>query len=417
MHSNWWNLKFNEPLLESRYQRERARRFHDLFRILLLFALPLILVGPIADHLLFPEQWNRLNVLRLGSALPLVLLALGALRFRRIRRNVDVFIPFWLILLCLAYFLPTMLVPLPRELQDYVLLFWVFPLLTLVVMTIGWGLVVGLLIVACFEFSLSYHQIDIKVVVLENLVLLPVGVSFLVIRVLLEIQSRSSFKKDALLREEKKRSEALLLNIFPPVIIDQLKSHPALIADSHSDVTVLFSDIVGFTPMSERIGARELVSRLNELFGAFDKLTLDFRLEKIKTIGDAYMVAGGLPGTNEDHLNKMADLALEMKRLTEKFSEKLGEQLTLRIGLHVGSVVAGVIGKHKYVYDLWGDTVNTASRMESNSIPGSILVTEEAYERLKPNYHFDLRDPIEIRGKGLMRTFFLRGPRSEFSTV
>ena len=208
-------------------------------------------------------------------------------------------------------------------------------------------------------------------------------------------------------------SERLLLNILPRSIADRLKREEGLIAKSHDDVTVLFADIVDFTPFVERTEPTRVVAVLDEIFSAFDRLAERHGLEKIKTIGDAYMVVAGLPEPRADHAEAMAEMALEMQADLGRLGESLGLDLAIRVGLDTGSVIAGVIGRHKFIYDLWGDTVNTASRMESSSLPGRIQVTAATYERLRARYRFEERGEIEIKGKGRMTAYLLVGRRTD----
>jgi len=210
---------------------------------------------------------------------------------------------------------------------------------------------------------------------------------------------------------EREKSEKLLLHILPSKIAARLKTGEDLIADKFQDVTVLFADLVGFTPLSTRLQPRQLVDLLNRIFSSFDALALDLGLEKIKTIGDCYMVAAGLPEPRPDHARLAADMALGMVKTLTDINQKAGEQLQLRIGLHSGPVVAGVIGTHKFVYDVWGDAVNTASRMESHGKADAIHVSPMTFRLLRNDYLFAPRGPVEIKGKGMMETYFLRGPR------
>jgi class 3 adenylate cyclase len=208
-------------------------------------------------------------------------------------------------------------------------------------------------------------------------------------------------------------SERLLLNILPRSIADRLKREEGLIATAHADVTVLFADIVDFTPFVERTEPTRVVAVLDEIFSAFDRLAQRHGLEKIKTIGDAYMVAAGLPEPRADHAEAMAEMALDMQADLARLCESLGLDLAIRVGLDTGSVIAGVIGRHKFIYDLWGDTVNTASRMESSSLPGRVQVTAATYERLRTRYRFEERGEIEIKGKGRMAAYLLVGRRAD----
>jgi guanylate cyclase len=214
-------------------------------------------------------------------------------------------------------------------------------------------------------------------------------------------------------QREHARSEALLLNILPEPIAERLKAGEAVIADEYSEVTILFADIVGFTKLAARTKPQELVNLLNQLFSAFDRLTRRHGLEKIKTIGDAYMVVGGLPVSQSDHATEIAEMALEMHAETARLGQELGEPLGLRIGIDSGPVVAGVIGEQKFAYDLWGDAVNTASRMESHGIADHTQLTESVYQRLKENYLCEKRGTINVKGKNEMTTYFLTGKRNQ----
>jgi adenylate cyclase len=210
---------------------------------------------------------------------------------------------------------------------------------------------------------------------------------------------------------EKEKSEQLLLNVLPKPIADQLKQSKDAIAENFEEATILFADIVGFTPLSARLTPQELVNLLNQIFSAFDRLAEKHNLEKIKTIGDAYMVVGGLPIPRLDHAEAVAEMALEMQAYMAKFSDELGESFQIRIGINTGSVIAGVIGIKKFIYDLWGDAVNVASRMESHGLPGSIQVTAATYEYLKDKYVLAARGTIDVKGRGEMTTYWLMGKK------
>jgi len=211
------------------------------------------------------------------------------------------------------------------------------------------------------------------------------------------------------LKVEQEKSERLLLNILPLSIAQRLKQEEQIIADHFTNVTVLFADIVGFTQLSERLSAKKLVELLNEIFSTFDKLVEKHGLEKIKTIGDAYMVVGGLPVPIEDSVTPIAEMALDMQEALAQFNRRYHYDLKIRIGIHNGAVVAGVIGLKKFAYDLWGDTVNTASRMESHGIAGCIQVSNRVYDALEDKYVLTKRGTIEIKGKGEMITYMLKG--------
>ena len=207
----------------------------------------------------------------------------------------------------------------------------------------------------------------------------------------------------------KEETERLLLNILPPPIADRLRAGERVIADRFEDATLLIADIVGFTELSSRLSADQLVELLNDIFSVCDVLVERHRLEKVKTIGDAYMVIGGVPMATPDHLERVAEFALDMAAAVGEFSRSGAGQVSFRIGINRGPVVAGVIGSKRTIYDVWGDTVNLASRMESLSEPGRIQVTAPVHDRLAGRYTFEPRGNIEVKGKGMMPTWFLTG--------
>jgi adenylate cyclase len=213
------------------------------------------------------------------------------------------------------------------------------------------------------------------------------------------------------LQAEQARSERLLLNILPQPIVERLKRSQKPIAEHFDDVSVLFADIVDFTSLAARVTPDELVSFLNEIFSLFDDLAECYGLEKIKTIGDAYMAVGGLPTARPHHAGAIAELAIAMRRAIADFGAGRGEAYSIRVGISIGPAIAGVIGTKKFSYDLWGDTVNTASRMESHGLPGQIQVCAATYERLRDRYLFEARGQVYVKGKGEMATYLLIGKR------
>jgi len=238
-------------------------------------------------------------------------------------------------------------------------------------------------------------------------------------RVLLKARIDASLEKKRLhdqeqiyiqqIQAERERSEHLLLNILPKPIADRLKQGQNKIADSFAEVTVLFADIVDFTKYSTYMSPTELVDLLNEIFSVFDYLTEKHGLEKIKTSGDDYMVAGGLPTPRIDHAEAIAEMALDMQKEIVRFKAENCESINIRIGINTGPVIAGVIGTKKFIYDVWGDTVNTAKRMEQHCFAGCIQITAATYERLRDKYLFEKRGTIHVKNKGEMVTYFLTG--------
>ncbi len=208
---------------------------------------------------------------------------------------------------------------------------------------------------------------------------------------------------------ERQKSESLLLNVLPRPIAERLKLGETTIADNFEAATVLFADLVGFTQISSRLEPSALVQRLNQVFSAFDLLAEKRGLEKIKTIGDSYMVASGIPTPRSDHAEVIAEMALEILQVIGNLAEQEKLEFQVRVGFHSGPVVAGVIGIRKFAFDLWGDTVNIASRMESQGLPGEIQVSAETYALLEDRYRFEERGRIAIKGKGRIRTYLLKG--------
>ncbi|MEG3939908.1 MULTISPECIES: adenylate/guanylate cyclase domain-containing protein [unclassified Microcoleus] len=224
-----------------------------------------------------------------------------------------------------------------------------------------------------------------------------------------EIKDRQ--KVELALRLAQNKSDHLLLNILPAAIVENLKKGEGSAAERFESATVLFADIVDFTSLAARISPLELVRFLNKIFSKFDELTEKHGLEKIKTIGDAYMVAGGLPVPMADHVGAIANMALDMQDAIADFKTDTGEPFQIRIGINTGPVVAGVIGTKKFIYDLWGDTVNVASRMECQGLPGYIQVTSAVCEQLKERYVLEERGAIAVKGKGELIVYWLKAKK------
>lgn len=227
------------------------------------------------------------------------------------------------------------------------------------------------------------------------------------------LQARVIDAQLAELDEARRRSDRLLENTLPARIAQRLRRDSLEIADHHAAVTILFADIVDFTPIAERLAPGELVALLDRVFSRFDQLADQHGVEKIKTIGDAYMIAAGVPDPRADHAEAAAEMALDMMAALRELAPSLPRPLTMRIGLYSGPVVAGVIGKRKFAYDLWGDAVNAAARLESHGIAGEIQVGAPTFALLRERYQLVPRGPIEVKGKGVMEVYLLRGRRVE----
>ncbi len=220
------------------------------------------------------------------------------------------------------------------------------------------------------------------------------------------LRDREAFAAQYRLDEERERSERLLRNVLPAAVAERLKAGEARIADRFDHATVLFADLVGFTAIATKMPPEALVAALDDVFSAFDDIAARHGLEKIKTIGDAYMVVGGVPAPRDDHAAAVAQMALEMRAVVEG-KQLDGQRVEIRIGLHSGPLVAGVIGKQKFIYDLWGDTVNTASRMESSGVPSGIQVTAATEALLRGRFTLEPRGKVSVKGKGDLETWML----------
>jgi class 3 adenylate cyclase len=303
----------------------------------------------------------------------------------------------------------------------------------------GYGFQYFLLVVVAFAFMMNFRKIAIPVAlfvacvtsflwyyydvqywyqnkpndptVRETFLMVNVVTAFTILAIMSYVYSEAARKAEAKLALEQEKSERLLLNILPASIAERLKEGSGIIADHFESTTVLFADIVGFTAMSENVSPTELVGRLNRIFSAFDDLAERYHLEKIKTIGDAYMVAGGFPDARDGHANDVAAMALDMLTALEACNCADELPVSIRIGIHTGPAVAGVIGIKKFFYDVWGDTVNTASRMESSGAPGRVHISEQTAQLVEGQFLVEERGAVELKGKGCLQTYWLVGRR------
>ena len=283
---------------------------------------------------------------------------------------------------------------------------------------------VTMFVVCLISFLEFYYQVqywrdhpDPGKVVREAFLMANVTSAFTILAFMSYVYSEAARTAEAKLEIEQQKSEKLLLNILPYSIAQRLKEDHSIIADHFESATVLFSDIVGFTALSEKLTPAELVARLNRIFSAFDDLAEKHGLEKIKTIGDAYMVAGGFPEERAGHAGHVAGMALDMLTALEACNQKEDQAVSIRIGMHTGPAVAGVIGIKKFVYDVWGDTVNTASRMESSGLPGRIQISQQTAALLDGEFAVEERGTVAVKGKGSMKTYWLLGRSERVSRV
>lgn len=290
---------------------------------------------------------------------------------------------------------------------------------TFVRMRFWYAIVANIVVIAGYEFVAIGHQQSLTS--LQTTLIFLTGNFFLIAANIvgaftcysLEYYSRRDYLQRCVIESERAKAEHLLLNILPQPIADRLKRHDQTIADSFESVSVLFADIANFTSLSTTLSPSALVEFLNGLFSHFDTLAEKYGIEKIKTIGDCYMAASGVPSARIDHAYAVACMALEMRDYVNSLPPMNGWRLGVRIGLNSGPVVAGVIGKKKYIYDLWGDTVNIASRMESHGSIGGIQITHSTYKLLEDDFICETRGRVTLKGKGGMEVWQLLSKRND----
>jgi len=279
----------------------------------------------------------------------------------------------------------------------------------------GWLAIIGYILVGIFEQRLLMGNSTFSKFFILNFFIFGSNAIGMMLGYTLERTNRLAFLQRLVIEQQnheaeglRAESERLLLNVLPATVAERLKRGET-VADYYEHAAILFADIENFTPYSAEKSPGEIVDLLNQIFSAFDQLTEKHGLEKIKTIGDAYMIVSGVPLSRPDYLEALVEMAFEMQEIMESFRRENLCDFNLRIGINTGPVVAGIIGYKKFSYDLWGDTVNIASRMESFGLPGKIQVTEEVYKKLKQKYHFEERGKILIKGRGKMFVYFLTG--------
>ena len=417
-----WTGSFANTALERAFISARRDALQRFLTVSLAVATVIYLAYGLHDAWIVPQVRRRAWVVRYGVFLPVAIIVMLLVRTRWLERVHQLVALWYGLSACFVVLYIAEISPLHG--------FYIYSSYAVVFVTLGpivgrmnvpTQLLYSVIATVMYNVLEYLHQTsEMKLRLSTSATLLTLGGLGALLAYLLDRGERQVFLQERVIREqvraldaEKQRSEELLLNVLPATIAERLKAGDSAIADGFEGVSVLFADLVGFTQMSARLSPKELVGRLNEVFSSFDDLVEKLKLEKIKTIGDAYMVAGGLHSREFDHAQATAEMALAMQRRVQLFSKQFGETLRLRIGIHTGPVVAGVIGKKKFIYDVWGDTVNTASRMESHAPPGAIQVTAASYRQLSQHYRFEARGEIPIKGKGTMKTWLLLGPRDE----
>lgn len=415
------HLRFPRDL-ERAYREDYASRAITIQRLFIVFSFVVYGLFGILDYFAMPETHQAAWLLRaLAEPFAIVLFVASFYRFFQI--GMCWLINLWMLIMNLTI-LAMITVSQPAELA-----FTFYPIGLMLVLISGyissghlwyssyqgWLAVAGYIFVgivyqqmlAASQTTLQFFTINFFLAAL-NIIGMMLGYGLERINRLAFLQRLVIERQHEEAQELQMESERLLLNVLPASVAARLK-RGEVVADHFDQVSILFADIEGFTPYSADKAPTEVVKILNQIFSAFDKLTEKYGLEKIKTIGDAYMVVSGLPTRRPDHLAVLANMALDMQAIMERFHRDGLFDFKLRIGINTGPVVAGIIGFKKFSYDLWGDTVNVASRMESFGIPGEIQVTKEVYRLLKQKYSFQKRGYVNIKGKGEMFVYLLKG--------
>lgn len=405
-----FTLRFSDPVVEREFREfdDRAAVGRAQFCALLAFGLsiPFIYV----DELIDPERLDLLLVLRAVGTISLLGVAALCTWWRHAYRFIQLIACGGMTIFSWTTILAVLIPGVPR---DYARVGTVLLMLGLV------GLVRPRFRPALWATFLTSPGVTYVLILKRDSwpsaffeILSVFAYTFLILTItfVLERSKRTQYLTTRDLESERQRSDDLLNNILPEPIAQRLRDNPTAIAESVDEATVLFSDIVGFTPFSEALEPSEILELLDTLFGKFDDLCADRGIEKIKTIGDAYMAVAGIPRPDPDHAASIVELALDMQRAAAAIAPLWPNELMLRIGISSGPVVAGVIGHRKFAYDLWGDTVNTASRMESQGRANRIHVSSSTYDLLRDRYAFGEPQQMEIKGKGLMTTYYLLGP-------
>jgi class 3 adenylate cyclase len=401
-------LRFPEEL-EQIFFEEYFKKSLIQVRFALLLALFFLTISGFLDQWLSPEIRDKALLFRYGFLFPVTIAFLVFTFSKLFKRWMQPVISLFIILM-ISLFIGFSVFVRDVDLETPELIIIILYAYTAIKLNfvyatfVGWATIIWTALINIFHIKPSVINLSESSLELVFANLLGMFSSYL-----MEYYIRKDFFQDRLLAEEREKVERLLLNILPQPIAERLKQEPITIADSFTEATIMFADIVGFTSLSARLSATEIVNLLNQIFSTFDQLAERHGLEKIKTIGDAYMVVGGLPTPRPDHAELVAEMALDMQQEIAKFSREFDESVSIRIGINTGPVVAGVIGLKKFIYDLWGDAVNTASRMESHGMPNCIQVSQTTYDLLQDKYLFEERGVIEVKGKGEMFTYLLKG--------
>lgn len=412
------------PTLEQAYREDYAQKAIRLQRLFIVFGFILYGLFGILDYWAMPQNYKLAWTFR--AVVESFILALFLVSFKKsFQMRMFWLLNLWMLVVNVSI-LAMIAAAQPSELAyTYYPIGLLLPMISGYVISgdlryssvVGWLTIGGYFFIGIYDqHALASADASLQFFTL-NFFLISMNIIGMIVGYVLELSKRLDFLHRQVIEQQNREterlraeSERLLLNVLPVSIAERLKRFDP-IADHFSDASILFADLVGFTEFSACKTPSEIVIILNRIFSEFDRLTERYGLEKIKTIGDAYMVVSGLPSTRPDHLETIAEMALEMQHTIATLGKENGFNLQLRVGINSGPVVAGIIGIKKFSYDLWGDTVNVASRMEALGLPGKIQVSETVYQALKDRFTFENRGLIPVKGKGAMMAYLLTGHR------
>ncbi len=406
---NRLTLRFRDPEPETAYQAARLQPDLRYARMAFLMVVLLNAAFAVVEDWLHKSNADLIRLLRLGPVTVVILVLYGLTFMRHLKTRYSALFVFLAIFYScfyaasFAYAEPTILYI--AGFMTVIIGVYVFIPFDFVVTTVtGWTAAV-----IAIGGAFAAHALTAEQTAIFAMQLFTVNTIGMYALYRINHFRRLDFINLEVISAERSRYQELLVSILPHSIADRLQRGERRIADHFDESTVLFADIAGFTKVSAAHTPDEMVDYLNRIFGQFDTLVEKHEVEKIKTIGDAYMVAGGIPRERPNHTEAIANLALDMIEVAKLTKGPDAKPVQLRVGIHTGPLIAGVIGQSRFLYDLWGDTVNVASRMESLGEAGRIQVTEDVYLRLRGNYDFERRGEIDVKGKGSMATWYLTG--------
>lgn len=416
---NIFTLWFKDKRLEHNFRAAHTKKTLLQVRTALILGAIVYTAFAILDFLMLETSTSDALVIRFAFAVPAFIVGFGLSFIDYFRKKLQLLVATLIFIAGLGVAIISIIYN--ETTSDIYLagtlipVFWAFMFsgLRLVAATITCAA-----LIICYEIIFTqFGNYPRASIISYNFFLIAITIIGLFGGYMIEYYFRKDFIKSRLIDEKRRENEKLLLNILPLPIANRLKSQPGTIAQGYNDAGILFADLVDFSEMTRHCSPDELVAMLNNVFSRFDDITEKFQVEKIKTMGDSYMVVSGLHSETDtrQQLHALANAALEMRHQLNMYNVENGQQIEMRLGIHCGPVVAGVIGTRKFIYDVWGESVNIASRIESSSMPGRIQISQDAYEILQNDYYFEERGTVELKGNRSTHTWFLTGHKKGLS--